>query len=165
MKNQKMTAVLLAATLVFTMACGVVQSVIGGGNGSAATELWTDVPKLDGATKTEAQIPAWMNLLISQSTGGKFDFVVYKTTKSADDIKSFYTTERMQGQGWDVGSPGCQVITTNSESGGGGAGFCTFTRAESGRQSVLLIFPTPASTGSEGQVYYIRAVLPPTPQP
>lgn len=169
MRNQRNTTAFLAAALAlltaFSLGCGMLNSLVGG-NATAVTDLWSDVPKLEGATRVEGEMPAAVKVAVNAAVGGSFDFVIYKTTKSADEIKSFYSVERMQGLGWDANSGGCNSIS--AETGGGTnatGGFCTFTKVQDGKQGVLLIVLGQADDAKEARLFYARAVLPPTPRP
>jgi hypothetical protein len=169
MKNQRYTTVFLAAAsavlAAFSLGCGMLNSLVGG-NATVVTDLWGDVPKLEGATRVEAEMPAAVKVAVNAVVGGSFDFVVYTTTKSGDEVKSFYSVERMQGLGWDANSGGCNSIS--AETGGGTnatGGFCTFTKVQDGKQGVLLIVLGQADDAKQSRLFYARAVLPPTPRP
>lgn len=169
MKNTRDTKAFLAAAvaalMAFSLGCSLLNSIVGG-NATVATNLWSDVPKLEGATRVDAEMPAAVKVAVNAVLGGSFDFVVYKTTKSGDEIKSFYSVERMQGLGWDANSGGCNSISADT---GGGTnatgGFCTFTKVQDGKQGVLLIVLGQADDAKESRLFYARAVLPPTPVP
>jgi hypothetical protein len=169
MKKERNTTVFLATALAvlmtFALGCGMLSSLVGG-NATAVNDLWSDVPKLEGATREQAEMPAAVKVAANAALGGSFDFVVYKTTKPADEIKAFYSVERMQGLGWDANSGGCNSIS--AETGGGTnatGGFCTFTKVQDGKQGVLLIVLGQADEAKESRLFYARAVLPPTPVP
>jgi hypothetical protein len=154
---------MLFAVLFGSTGCGVIESVTGGG--TPATELWTDVPKLEDAIKTDVAMPAPLRLLMNQVSGGKFDFVGYKTQSSADQIKAFYSKERMAGLGWN-GDGGCNSLSAQTSGGNTpGAGFCTFTRTENGKISTLFIVLAQSDGTKDTTLFYVRAILPPTPVP
>jgi hypothetical protein len=156
--------IVLIALALTSMACGMLNTITGG-SGAEVAELWTDVPKLEGATKTAAEVPPAVRLLASQALGAKFDFVVYKATQTPDEVKAFYSKERMQGLGWNSDG-GCTSISADTAGGSSpGGGFCTFTRVEDGKTSTLLIAITQSDNSKEAQLIYLRAILPPTPVP
>jgi hypothetical protein len=164
--SKMLQGMLLVAVLVLTSACGMLSTLTGGGSGTATNSLWADVPQLDGATKTSTELPLPVRLIAQQMLGGKFGFVSYKTTKSADDIKTFYSTETMQGLGWQADSGGCNAISADTSGGNNPAGgFCTFTRTDAGKQTVLLIMLGQADDSKDTQLFYVRAELPPTAKP
>jgi hypothetical protein len=152
-------------TLALIMASMTACSALTGG-GTATNTLWADVPQLDGATKSSSELPLAARLLVQQMFGSNFGFVGYKTTKSADDIKKFYTVETMQGLGWKADSGGCNALSADTSGGTNAAGgFCTFTREESGKQIGLLILLAQADDTKETNLYYIRSELPATARP
>ncbi len=167
--NKKMNlraAVVLAAFTLFTLGCGALSALTGGGNATPAADLWADVPKLDGATKTSTELPLPAKAIIGATMSGKFDFVSYKTNKTPDDIKAAYSAETMQGLGWNSDSGGCNSIQAST--GGGSqpaAGFCIFTRTDGDKQSMLMIVLGQADDGKDTQLFYVRAQLPPTQKP
>jgi hypothetical protein len=98
------------AVVTVATACSIPNPLKGGdGNFKTASELWSDVPKMDGLTQSQLEMPLFIKLLMRTSMnqvlgrGGKDtgDWIVFETTKSADDIKNFYSNERMAGAGWD----------------------------------------------------------------
>lgn len=153
--------VALALIVASVTACSALT-----GSGTATNTLWSDVPQLDGATKSSSELPLAARLIVQQMFGSSFGFVGYKTTKSADDIKKFYTVESMQGLGWKADSGGCNALSADT-SGGTNAvgGFCTFMREENGKQIGLLILLAQADDTKETNLYYIRSELPATSQP
>ena len=110
-KNSVLISVGLAALLSFSLACGAVTSMIGGG-GKTATDLWTDVPQMEGMKKVAGELPLPIKLAVqamakasTASADAQLDdieFIAFSTAKSPDDLKAFYTLESMQGQGWNL---------------------------------------------------------------
>jgi hypothetical protein len=158
---------LLAAAMMFTLSCGILSMLTeNGSNATASADLWADVPKLDGATKTSAELPLPAKLIVNSMMSGKIDFVAYKTSKSADDIKAFYSNETMQGLGWAADSGGCSSIQASTGGGSNPAGgFCVFNRIDGDKNSMLLIVLGQADDGKDTQLFYVRAQLPPTQKP
>ncbi len=156
-------AMLLCVIVLTGAGCGAIERVTGGG--TSVAELWTDVPRLDNAVKTDVAMPAPVRLVMNQVSGGKFDFVGYKTQASAEQIKAFYSKERMSGLGWSSDG-GCNSLS--AETAGGSTpegGFCSFTRVENGKTSTLFIVLAKGDGAKETTLFYVRAILPPTPVP
>ena len=94
-----------AATLVaVTLVACIPNALKGGGDGLTRTsELWSDVPKMDGLSPSELEMPLYVKLLMRTALnriGGRDgkdtgDWIVLTTTKTRDDLKSFYTSDRM----------------------------------------------------------------------
>ncbi len=93
---------LLAFTMFMTMGCGIVNSLLGGKTSGTVDDLWADVPRLDGLTKSNLDLPLSTRLIIKTAVsaalgkdGGDFNFIAFTTNKTPKDAMDFYTTERM----------------------------------------------------------------------
>lgn len=159
--SKSLRGVLLALIMTGMTACSALT-----GSGTATNALWSDVPALDGATKTSSELPLAVRLIVQQMFGSNFGFVGYKTTKSADNIKKLYTVETMQGLGWKADSGGCNALSAQTSGGNNPTGgFCTFTRDENGKQIGLLIILAQSDDSKDTNLYYIRSELPATARP
>ncbi len=156
----------LAALLSFSLACGAVTSMIGGGGGKTATDLWADVPQMEGMKKVAGELPLPIKLAVQAmakaSTASQdaqlddVEFIAFSTAKSPDDLKAFYTLESMQGQGWNLkDQPGCNG---GSEGTSGMAGnFCFFGKEDTGGKTTILIIMSVKEDGkAESNVYFAR---------
>ena len=79
-------AVLLAATMVFTMSCGIVNTLMNTSSGTAA-DLWSDVPAFPGASKAKLDLPLAAKLMVQAAFQGKLEFIAYTTTKTAQEVQ------------------------------------------------------------------------------
>jgi hypothetical protein len=171
------TLLLLAAVLLILPACGILDSVlgggggggvgglIGGGSGGTVSDLWSDVPRLDGMTKANIDIPLPMRLMI-QSMGGQgtsFDFIAFTTNKSATDVQNFYANDRMTKAGWNQPDmPGCSNDTGTSA----GLGvFCYFGKQEGNQETLLMILGSQSDTSKPIDLYFVRVSQKGTPTP
>src|SRR5262245_53536333 len=91
-------AVLFAA-MTMALACGAIRSNAGL---TRTSELWSDVPKMDGLSPSNLEPPLFVKLLmrtalnhIGSDRGNTGDWIVFDSIKKPDDVKSFYTNERM----------------------------------------------------------------------
>ena len=98
------------AVVMVATACSIPKVLKGGdANLKTASELWSDVPRMDGLTQSQLEMPLYIKLLMRTSLdqvvgrGGKDtgDWIVFETTRTAADIKNFYSSDRMAGAGWD----------------------------------------------------------------
>src|SRR6185369_16462303 len=114
-------------------------------------ELWPDVPKMDGLASSEAALPLYVHVLLrtalnnlyrlnkegEDKTPSKGDWAVFTTPKSADDVKNFYTNERMTSFGqWDA-SQKSTCLDGKQYSFSGVA--CVFAKTVNNRGNGLLI--------------------------
>jgi hypothetical protein len=151
----------LAATLVFTAACGqMIGNLTGGRAPATAGALWADVPPFPGARQSEIDMPLAIRLLIqtyvkSASNGdADLNYVFFMTDKTPVEASGFYTKERMAGAGWNTpDNPGC-----NGEQSGviGDGALCFFGRRDGGRETVLMLIFTRDAESKQTQLFYVR---------
>ncbi len=111
-QEEKMNRVrIVVFSLVLALAslgCGLIDRVAGGETAfTNASELWSDVPRMEGLTPSEMEMPLYVKLLIRTAmsqilaggTGGA-DWIVFSTDKTSEDVQGFYTNERMAQNGW-----------------------------------------------------------------
>ena len=90
-KQPLMAALLLmlAFTMFMTLGCGIASALLGGQTSGTVDDLWADVPRLDGLTKTKLDLPLSTRLIIKTAVkatmgndGGNFDFIAFTTGKT-----------------------------------------------------------------------------------
>jgi|SRR5581483_946087 hypothetical protein len=149
--------------------CGIANSLMGK-NAGTVSDLWSDVPPLDGASKVNLDIPLPMQLIIqgfvqaanadnsNDTKLDKFDFIAYQTSMSPQQVAQFYTLDKMKAAGWNSeDTPGCTAGTDTSGTTSGAAGFCAFGKKDNaGKATVLLIIPFQDSQTNQTQVFYVR---------
>ena len=163
MRNKKML-LLVAAAMLLTMACGMfngVSGLVNGQNsGTAITQMWADVPQMEGMTKANIDLPLPAKLAIqgfvkSSSKGdGSLDFISFTTKSTAQDIYSFYSLDKMTAAGWNLkDQTGCAGDQTTTA----GGGFCFFGKESEGNTgSVLSIFVAEDAKTKETTVFFVR---------
>ena len=154
-------ALILSLTMVVTMACGVLNTLTGGGSGTAAN-LWSDVPPLDGATKAKLDLPLAARLVVQAVFQGKLEFISYTTGKTIQDVQAFYTPERMKQSGWTTDSGGCTSGSSTDTSQGS---FCFFAKKEESKETGLVIVSAQDEKTKQTQIFYVRIDLTSTPTP
>src|SRR5262245_54912369 len=100
---------LLVIILIFgvVVSCKLSERLMGDKNAGTVSALWPDVPPFAGATKTDMDIPLGARLLIRTMSRGKLNFISFRTDKTAQDVKDFYSKERMKTAGWTADEKGC----------------------------------------------------------
>src|SRR5215218_7953189 len=103
------SASLLALTLILGVAisCKLSERLAGDKSAGTVSELWADVPPLPGATKIEAEIPLGVRLLIRGMIRGRINFISFRSDKSAEEVRAFYSNDRMKAAGWTPTDKGC----------------------------------------------------------
>ncbi len=160
----KLVSISLIFALFVTTGCGLIGSLVGGGS-SATSALWADVPAMEGMTRVQADLPLPIKLAVQAlvrasgaSEGIRVDnleFVAYTSSKTPDDLKAFYTLERMQAAGWNLADqPGCAGLTDQGQVAGGT--FCMFGKQGTGSSSLLVIFAGRDENKSTMDVFFMR---------
>jgi hypothetical protein len=161
--TRKTIALLLTVTMFLTMACGIVNSLVGGSAGIAG-DLWADVPPFPGVTKANMDLPLPLKLIVQSAFQGKLEFISYTTTKAPADIQAFYTTDRMKASGWNTDSGGCTTGSSSSTSNGDSI-FCFFGKKDGTKEYGLAIIANQEAKTKETQIFYVRINITSTPTP
>ena len=167
--TRKTIAVLLTVTMFLTMACGIVNSLVGGSAGTTSS-LWADVPAFPGAGKANLDLPLAMKLVVQAAFQGKLEFIAYTTTKTPADIQAFYTPERMKSSGWSTDSGGCTTgsgsgSSSGSSSSGGEGTLCFFGKKDGSKEYGLAIIAAQEDKTKPTQIFYVRIDITSTPTP
>ena len=151
----KASASLLALILIFGVAisCKLSEKLAGDKNAGTVSELWPDVPPFQGATKAEIEIPLGMRLLIRGMTQGKVNFISFRTDKPAQEVKDFYSVERMKAAGWIANDKGCTGDTEDTTNHGA---MCLFSKKNNGKDEALAIIVAQDEKQPDTNIFYAR---------
>jgi hypothetical protein len=151
----KTSASLLALALVLgvTISCRLSERLGGDKNAGTVSELWPDVPPLQGATKADLEIPLGVRLLIRGTTQGKVNFISFRTDKSAQEVKDFYSVDRMKAAGWTANDKGCTGDTADTKNHGA---LCLFSRKGGGKEEGLAIIVAQDEKLPDTNIFYAR---------
>ncbi len=158
MKHRVWVVTLLLGALVFTSACGMVNTLLGGRSSGTVADLWSDVPRMDGLTKADLELPLAARLMVQTLTRGKMNFIAYTTTANSQAIMDFYTTERMAAAGWNSSdTTGCMGDTSTAEVGT----MCVFGKqsgtGQAGDKREILAIVTATDGGTrQTAVFFVR---------
>jgi hypothetical protein len=168
--NRKLIPVAVVLIALVTLACGLSSlSNLVGGNASSVSSMWSDVPVMDGLSKSSLNLPLEAKALVqgyiaAASQGqGNIDFIAYTTGQTPVDVSNYYTIDRMTQAGW-AGSdqPGCTSYdmgtSTSNSSANSNSALCFFAKDEGNNKSALLaILATPDSDkASQTDVFFAR---------
>jgi hypothetical protein len=168
MIKQKAMTMALAATVLFTMACGALNTVTNlatGGGAGTVSELWKDVPPMDGAAKADLQLPVIATLAMRTMAQGKADFIAFTTEKTAEDVGKFYTAELMKTNSWEAVNGTTTPCTTAKDDKGNGFTVCPFSKKADGKEEVLGIIAVPDEATKKTSIFYVRIDTSSTPTP
>jgi hypothetical protein len=148
-------ASLLALVLILGVAisCKLSERLAGDKNAGTVKELWADVPPFQGATKADLEIPLGMRLLIRGMTQGKVNFISFRTDKSAQEVKDFYSNDRMKAAGWLAKDEGCTGDTEDTNNHGA---TCLYSRRDGGKDEALAIIVVEDEKLPETNIFYAR---------
>jgi hypothetical protein len=162
----------LAMLMLSSLGCGLANGLLAktGGAGTVS-DLWPDVPRMGGLTKTDLQLPLAANLLIqtyvktaASQNQGTLNYIGFVATGTPADVTAFYTADRMQSAGWNGKSaPGCVNDTSTATPAGG---LCIFTKENSAGVGALLAVVTDVdATTKQTQVFFARIDMKNLPTP
>ena len=148
-------AALLALALIFGVAisCRLSERLAGDKNAGTVSQLWPDVPPLEGATKADLEIPLGVRLMIRTMAQGKVNFISFRTSKTAQEVKDFYSNDRMKAAGWTPNDKGCIGDTEDSKNHGA---ICLFSRKDGSKQEGLAIVVAQDEKLPETNIFYAR---------
>ena len=153
------------------MSCALVNSATNlvGGKSTQVADMWSDVPVMDGMTRSNEAMPLATKVAIqtmfSAAGGGagSIDFISYKTDRTPAQLTEYYTVERMTQSGWNnseqIGCSDLSSVTGTDTVGADGVG-CLFAKQEGDNQgSVLAILGVPDSKSGQMTVFFARVRL------
>ena len=144
----------LALILGVALSCKLGERLAGDKNAGTVSTLWSDVPPFEGATKADLEIPLGARLFIRGMMQGQVNFISFKTSKTAQEVKDFYTKERMKAAGWNADERGC-VGDTEDEQNNHGA-VCLYQRKDGGKDEGLAIIVAQDEKLPETNIFYAR---------
>jgi hypothetical protein len=149
------SASLLALALIFGVAisCRLSERLAGDKNAGTVSQLWPDVPPFEGATKADLEIPLGVRLMIRTMAQGKVNFISFRTNKTAQEVKDFYSNDRMKAAGWIANDKGCTGDTEDSKNHGA---ICLFSRKDKGKDEALAIIVAQDEKIAETNIFYAR---------
>jgi hypothetical protein len=175
MRRKLSIFLLVLLFLSFTTCSRIVNKFIADKNLTKVNDLWPDVPKMDGLASSEADLPVYIHLLMrtalnnlyrlnkegEDKTPSKGDWAVFTTPKSPDDVKSFYSNERMTSFGQWEASQKSTCLDGKQYSFSGVA--CVFAKTVSNRGNGLLIVASQDDAKKQTTVFFVRVETDETP--
>lgn len=151
----RVSASILALILILGVAlsCKLGERLGGDKNAGTVSTLWPDVPPFQGATKADLEIPLGARLLIRGMMQGKVNFISFRTDKPAQEVKDFYSKDRMKTAGWSADEKGCVGDTEDSKNHGA---VCLFERKDGGKHEGLAIIVAQDEKLPETNIFYAR---------
>lgn len=166
--KMKQTIVILGffvALALATLACGVTDTFTGDeGNLTAVSELWSDVPPMEGMTTSQqVEMPTWLKTLARPimdemmrglndgKDAGHWDWTAFALSGTLPaDVQAFYTPELMATYKWQQAEAACMPMTDKGV-------LCSFTKDETDKTTGLLIIAATDEQKKETSVFFLRA--------
>jgi hypothetical protein len=154
----RITNTILVCLLLVTVggSCQMVQSLTGNGKAGTVSDLWSDVPPISGATKTDLALPLGARLMIRAAMQGKVSFIAFNTDKSPQEIEDFYSKERMKSAGWVASQQGCVGDTEDQKNQGA---VCFYDRQDGKKREGLAIVLAQDEKTKRTDIIYARIDL------
>ena len=146
----------LVIVLAVGISCRLAERLTGDPRAGTVSSLWPDVPPLAGATKADLEIPLGARLAIRAMMQGKINFIAFTTDQSAQDVKAFYSNDRMKAAGWTPSDKGCIGDTEDNESHGA---VCLFKRTDGTKEEGLAIVLAQDEKTKKTEIFYARIDL------
>jgi hypothetical protein len=161
-------AILLGAFVFIATSCRIINTLTNDQNLKRVGDLWSDVPRMDGLAPSDAEMPIFVKVLIrtalnnlyrlnkegEDKTPSSGDWAVFTTTKLPDDVKNFYTNDRMTSfGGWEASKN--STCLNGKEQGFSGIG-CVFRKVSNNRGIGLLIVAAQDEQKTHTNVFFVR---------
>jgi len=168
MKN--ISIIFVLGILMFTaLGCGMVGKIAEKSMDiPRADSLWPDVPRMDGLDPSQTDMPLPLKVFIKTVLNNAWradnskdpkpvstDFIVFGYNGKPDDVKNFYTADKMHSIGrWETGDSQMCIDESNK---GLNANVCLYKKIENGKQEGLAIIALPTEEKNIPTfVYFIR---------
>jgi hypothetical protein len=118
---------------------------------------------MDGLTQSQLEMPLYIKLLMRTSLnqvvgrGGKDtgDWIVFETTQAPDDIKTFYSNDRMVASGWDK-TDKSTCLSGSDEGIAQVVLFCVFGKHVGDKDIGLMIVTAKDEGTKKANVFFVR---------
>jgi hypothetical protein len=155
----------LFALVLAMLACSLPGIPGAGAQPTTIAALWPDVPQMDGTTKTDVQVPAFVSLLLTivgkqaLGSGQNAEWVDFtSTTKTPADVQAYYTIDLMSKNGWSASDQGQGACITGADQNVPQVGvFCIFSKDASGKTDGLMIVAVQDDKTKVTNIFYVRA--------
>jgi len=165
----KLLAVVLFGCLALTStSCRIIDTLTGKDvNLKRVGDLWSDVPRMDGLATSDAEMPMFVKVLMRTALNNLYrlnkkgedrtpstgDWAVFSTTKSPDDVRNFYSNDRMTSFGhWDANQNSSCVNGGDRFSGVG----CVYKKTSGTHGTGLLIVAAQDQQKKQTNIFFVR---------
>ena len=166
----------LALLLALVLGCRTLSTLTGSDtNLKKVGDLWSDVPRMDGLVSSEADMPMFIKILMRTALNNLYrlnsnnedktpatgDWAVFSTAKTSDDVRNFYTNERMTTFGnWEANKN--STCLDGKQQGFSGV-MCVFGKTVNNKFIGLMIIATPDEKKKDTTLFFVRVEREETP--
>jgi len=159
----------LAILILVALSCNLADRFTpGDDNFKRSSELWSDVPKMDGLTVSEMEMPFTIKVILrtvlnnlwrlnkegEDKTPASGDWLVFTSAKTPADVQSFYTNDRMTSFGsWEPSKK--STCLEGKESGVNGA-LCVFEKVANGKTIDLAVIAMKDDSTKQTNIFFLR---------
>ena len=176
-KNRSGIFIVIGVLVLSSLACslsGLVSGVAGSGSAGTVSDLWPDVPQMNGMTALKGDVPLEVRLMVqtffaaASGNQGSVNFIAYTTDQTPAEVAAYYSTDRMKTAGWDLTEQtGCIADTSSAIPTDQGA-ICLFGKTNKDNSGTLLaIVPSVDTTTKKTDIFFaridIKDITTPTP--
>ena len=163
-------SILLIALVLAALSCSLPTQILGDAGLVKTTELWDDVPRMEGLEASDMDLPVYARLLFQTvmnqvlTGSGEADWIIFTTDKTPEDLTAFYTNDLMAENGWEASDT--STCVEGSAQGLTEAGvFCVFQKREGNQYTGLMIIGGEEASTGKTNVIFIRVEAEETPEP
>jgi hypothetical protein len=172
---KKLSSVLGLVVLVsVVISCSIVNRLIpvGGEQMSRASELWSDVPRMDGLAPSDLEMPLMIKVMVRAAlnnlwrlnkegedrTPATGDWIVFTLSGAPAEVEKFYTSPRMSQFGsWK--SSDKSTCMDGQDKGFDGV-LCVFQKVVDNKQTGLAIIAVQDEKKHQTNVFFLRVEQP-----
>lgn len=168
MKN--LTSGILFVVLLFAvMSCGLIDRfTTRGGSMNRASDLWGDVPRMDGMSPSDLELPLTIKILMRTALNNLWrfskegedktpvngDWIVFTSVGTPADVQSFYTNSRMTSFGnWEASK---KSTCLDGKGNGIDGVMCVFNKLTDNKEIMLAIIAIKDDESKQTNVFYLR---------
>ena len=167
--NKIPTAILFTVFALAVISCGLFDKLAGGGPDMKKTdELWRDVPRMDGLSTSDIELPLAIKVLMrtvlsnlwrvnnegEDKTPVSGDWIVFTTGGTPADVQNFYTNARMTSFGnWETSKK--STCLDGKDKGINGV-LCVFQKTADQKEIKLAIIAMQDDKTRQTNVFYLR---------
>ena len=170
----RLLALISCSILLFAItSCRTIKTITGSDTElKKVGTLWSDVPKMEGLTSSESDMPLFVKLLMRTALNNLYrlnkegedktpstgDWAAFTTTQSPQDVQNFYSNDRMTSfANWDASK---NSTCLNGKDQGFNGVACVFHKNANKKDIGLLVVAAQDDQKKQTNVFFVRVESP-----